>query len=175
MQRPSHFHTTPTPVASRTRQGTSAAAARAAENANRTIYVSGPCKLALQSRAGKLATPAIQPTPDEISAAIPEHGIVMEELFELFIARLPTLESLKAFNADFQSVAAQDPVDMLIFPSQQSPTTFVSRLPPNASPLDQARAAHLDDLRDINIRADNEIVRAAWNVEAFKDLRDARA
>ena len=161
MQRPTPFHTTPTPVASRTRQGTSAAAARAAENANQTIYVSGPCKLILQSRAGKLASPAIQPTPDEIRAAIPEHGIVIEELFELFIARLPTLASLTAFNVDFQSVAAQDPVDMLIFP-------------PNASPLDQARAQHLDDMQDVNIRADNEIVRAAWNAEAFKDLRDAR-
>ena len=107
MQRQTPFHTNPTPVASRTRQGTSAAAARAAENANQTIYVSGPCKLALQSRAGKLANPAIQPTPAEIKAAIPEHGIVIEELFELFIARLPTLASLTAFNADFQSVAAQ--------------------------------------------------------------------
>ena len=71
----------------------------------------------MQSRAGKLANPAIRPTPDEIKATIPEEGIVTEELEELLIARLPTFESRKAFNADFQAVAAQDPVDQLMFPS----------------------------------------------------------
>ena len=174
MQRPTPFHSVFSPVASRTRQGTAAAAARAAQNANQQILVVGACKLALQSRAGKLAEPAIQPTPEEIRAAIPEHGIMIHELFELFIARLPTIESLNAFNAHFQSVAAQDPVDELIFPAQESPSTLTSRLAPDASDYDRESAAAADRRQATRVNADAELVRAAWNIEAIKAYRNAQ-
>ena len=174
MQRPTPFHSVFSPVASRTRQGTAAAAARAAQNANKQVLVAGACKLALMSRAGKLAEPANQPTPEEIRAAIPEHGILIHELFELFIAHLSTIESLKSFNADFQSVAAQDPVDELIFPAQESPSTFTSRLAPDASNFDRESAAASDRRQAIRVDADAELVRAAWNIEAIKAYRNAQ-
>lgn len=173
MQRPTPLHTVSSPVASRTRQGT-AAAARAAQNANKQVFVSGACKLALQSRAGKLAEPAIQLTPQKTRAAIPEHGIMIHELFELFIARSPTIESLNAFNADFQSVAAQDPVDELIFPAQESPSTFTSRLAPDAWHYYRESADAADRRQTTRVNADAELVRAAWNIEAIKAYRNAQ-
>lgn len=178
MQRPTPYHTVATPVASRTRSGTAAAAARAASNTHQWIAVSGACKLALESRGGKLAEPAIQPTPDEIKAAIPEHGIMIHELFQLFIARLPTLDSLQAFVANFQSVAAQDPVDMLIFPitssAVQSTSTFVSRLPPGASPIQQKYAADRDAIHALHVKSDWQIASFAWDLVAYKARRNAQ-
>lgn len=179
MQHPTTFHTIPTPVASRTRQATTAAAARAAHYAGQPFMVADACKIALLTR-GNLTEPAIQPTPEEIRATIPEHGILLHELFQLFIARLPTLDSLDTFVADLQCVATQDPVDQLIFPqvkpssAVQSPSTFASRLAPDASDYDRRRAWAADLKHATEYEADTKIMAVSWTIAAFKARRQAR-
>lgn len=161
------FHTVASPVASRTRQSTAAAAICAAHNAGQPILVAAACQIALQSR-GTFAEPATQPTAEEVRTAIPEHGIMIHELFQLFIARLLSLDSLRAFVATFQSVAAQDPVDQLIFPrvntslAAQSPRNFASRLVSDASNCGEGCAARAGIMQASPVDVDAELVAIAW-------------
>lgn len=167
MQYVSLFHSVASPVASRTRQSTAAAAIRAAHNAGRPILVAGACQIALQSR-GTFAETATQPTAEEVRAAIPEHGIMIHELFQLFIARLISLDSLKSFVATFQSVAAQDPVDQLIFPrvnpssAVPSPGSFASRLVSDAFSRGVGCAARAGIMQASPVEVDAELVAIAW-------------
>jgi len=108
------FCTDHAPVASHTRQSIAAAAARAAENAHNGILVRHAGRIALQALV-PVPEPVVQPTLEEIRAAIPDHGIMLPEFFQLFLSRVRSSGSYKAFLVNFQALAAQDPVTGLIF------------------------------------------------------------
>ncbi|GAB7333263.1 hypothetical protein MBLNU13_g04907t1 [Cladosporium sp. NU13] len=169
------FHKITGPITFDHTQRVAAASAHAALNAHKWISISVACQLALEVRDGKMAEPAMQPTPEEIKAAIPEHGIRIDALVALFIARLPNVESFDAFNADFQFVAALDPLEKLIFRTQQGPTTYTSRLAPGASALEKANGASLVSLDDIVVSGESSVMIIAYTVEAYKARCKAHA
>lgn len=107
------FCTDRTPVASHTRQSIAAAAARAAQNAHNDILISAAARIA-NKECLPLPGPQIPPTLVEMRAAIPDHGIMLPEFFQLFLFRVRG-ESHKAFLVNFKVLATQDPVTELIF------------------------------------------------------------
>jgi hypothetical protein len=107
------FCTDHTPVASHTRQSIAAAAARAAQNAHNGILVGAAARIACRSRVLR-PEHLIPPTLVEMRAAIPDHGIMLPEFFQLFLSRVRG-ESHNAFLVNFKALAAQDPVTELIF------------------------------------------------------------
>jgi hypothetical protein len=88
--------------------------------------------------------------------------------FQLFIARLLSLDSLKAFVATFQSAAAQDPVDQLIFPgvntssAMQSPGNLASRLVSDIFSRGVGCAARAGIMQTCPVEVDAELVAIAW-------------
>ncbi|KAM0710423.1 hypothetical protein Q7P35_002785 [Cladosporium inversicolor] len=143
------------PVASHTRQNIAAAAVRAATYTDRGILVRVAGRIARQA-SPRQPGPLIPPTLEEMRAAIPDHGIMLAEFFELFFSRVRGSEDHAAFFANFKALAAQDPVTELIFakitPAQASAmqdangnvpisTSSNSRINPVAPPTGEALAA----------------------------------
>ena len=126
MQHNHTLNTDASPVASRTRQAITAAAARAALNADHGILVLEAARIALKSRVG-LPEPITPLTLEEVRAAIPEHGIMLPEFFKLFISRITSVEDNRTFLAYFRSAAVQDPVTQLVFLRPGPPKTPVVR------------------------------------------------
>jgi len=125
------FSTDSTPVSSHTRQSIAAAAARAAENVDMVILMKHAANIAMEEHA-KLPGPVLRlppPTAEEMRATIPEHGIMLAELFErLHLAQvIKDPSNFHVFKDAFQSVAVQDPVTQLIFPLPVGTTKNISR------------------------------------------------
>ncbi|GAB7333264.1 hypothetical protein MBLNU13_g04908t2 [Cladosporium sp. NU13] len=91
------FCTDRTTVASHTRQSIAAAATRAAQNVHNGFLVGAAASIAREE------------------PAIPDHGIMLPEFFELLLSRVRNFEGYSAFLASFQAAAAQDPDTQLIF------------------------------------------------------------
>lgn len=102
------------PIAHRTRNQLSAAAARAQSAANGVLVGQG-WRIVWLDGAPSTGLTGLPPTLEEVKAAIPEQGIAVADLVRAFYPRVKGPGAFP-FIAQIQEVAKQDPVTKLIFP-----------------------------------------------------------